>query len=297
MPSTPPKLAAFPKAFMDALCVDGSMSLESWIDLSGQLDVDGLEFYAGFKDLENPRRWPAFRRRVEDQGRHIAMMCCSPDFTQADPQRRQEEIDKEKGWIDLTRELGGGYCRILSGQRRPEIGLEEGLAYCVECFQACLDHARQADVVLVLENHYKDNYWRHPEFAQKMEVFCELVRRIESSYFGVNYDPSNALIAGEDPLELLERVKSRVKTMHASDRYLAGGNLDDLKAADGSAGYAEILRHGEIGKGLNDYDAIFSALSHAGFSGWISIEDGVEGMDQLRRSAKFLREKVARHWA
>lgn len=61
-------------------------------------------------------------------------------------------------------------------------------------------------------------------------------------------------------------------------------------------GYAARLSHGEIGKGLNDYDAIFTELRDAGFDGWISIEDGVEGMDQLVRSVTFLREKIARYW-
>jgi sugar phosphate isomerase/epimerase len=61
-------------------------------------------------------------------------------------------------------------------------------------------------------------------------------------------------------------------------------------------GYAKRLRHGEIGKGLNDYDAIFSILSRAGFNGWVSIEDGVDGVDQLQRSAEFLLQKFAQHW-
>jgi sugar phosphate isomerase/epimerase len=56
------------------------------------------------------------------------------------------------------------------------------------------------------------------------------------------------------------------------------------------------LQHGEVGKGLNDFDAIFSTLREAGFDGWISIEDGVNGLDELRRSAEFLREKMGRYW-
>ena len=71
-----------------------------------------------------------------------------------------------------------------------------------------------------MENHYKDNYWKYPEFAQKMDVFVEIVDQIDSPWFGVNYDPSNTILAGEDPLVLLDRVKDRVVTMHASDRYL-----------------------------------------------------------------------------
>jgi sugar phosphate isomerase/epimerase len=61
-------------------------------------------------------------------------------------------------------------------------------------------------------------------------------------------------------------------------------------------GYAKRLRHGEIGKGLNDYDAIFRELKGVGFDGWVSIEDGMDGMDQMRRSVEFLRAKMARHW-
>jgi len=129
-----------------------------------------------------------------------------------------------------------------------------------------------------------------------MDVFCELVERIDSPRFGVNYDPSNTLLAGEDPLELLRRVRHRVVSMHASDRYLAVGTLEDLRREETSVGYARRLRHGEIGKGLNDYDAIFAELRAVGFDGWISIEDGVEGMDQMRRSAAFLREKMRLFW-
>jgi sugar phosphate isomerase/epimerase len=85
--------------------------------------------------------------------------------------------------------------------------------------------------------------------------------------------------------------------MHASDRSLVEGTLDDLRREEGGAvGYAKRLRHGEIGKGLNDYNAIFSELKSKGFRGWISIEDGVEGMDQLARSVAFLTRKIAEYW-
>jgi sugar phosphate isomerase/epimerase len=51
-----------------------------------------------------------------------------------------------------------------------------------------------------------------------------------------------------------------------------------------------------IGQGLNDYDAIFSTLRGVGFDGWISIEDGENGMDELRASVRFLRAKMAEHF-
>jgi sugar phosphate isomerase/epimerase len=292
-----PKLAAFPKAYMNALCKDGSMTIAEWIELAGTLGVDGLEWYAGFLEMNDASRWPDFRRQVEDRGLVIPMMCCSPDFTHPEATVRRQEIAKQQRWIEMTQVLGGSYCRVLSGQRRPDLAIDEGLKLATDCIQACLPFAAERNITLILENHYKDDFWEYPEFAQKMEVFCRLVENIHHPNFGVNYDPSNTYLAGEDPLELLRRVSNRVVTMHASDRYLIEGTIEDLRREEGgAAGYAKRLRHGEIGKGLNDYDAIFRELVRVGFNGWISIEDGVEGIEQLRRSVGFLRRKIAEHW-
>ncbi len=292
-----PQLAAFPKAFMRALVKDGTMTLREWIDLAAPLQLDGLEYYSGFLELVDPARWPAARREVESRGMVIPMLCCSPDFSHPDAAFRQAEIEKEKNWIRMAATLGAKYCRVLSGQRRPELTRAQGIDLVVSSIEACLPEAEACGVTLIIENHYKDDFWSYPEFAQKMDVFCELVDRIHHPRFGVNYDPSNAYIAGDDPLELLRRVKNRVVTMHASDRYLIEGTLEDLRREEGGAeGYVKRLRHGTIGRGLNDYDAIFSTLRSAGFNGWVSIEDGVDGMDQLAESVRFVRAKLRQHW-
>jgi sugar phosphate isomerase/epimerase len=292
-----PKLAAFPKAFMQALCKDGNMKLSEWIDLGTKLDVDGLEWYAGYLEMADESKWPGFRKQVEDRGKVIPMMCCSPDFTHPDKAFRDKEIVKQKRWIDMTHTLGGSYCRVLSGQRRPGLSMDEGVRFAAESIHACLPYAQERGITLILENHYKDDFWEYPEFAQKMDVFCKLVDAVVHPSFGVNYDPSNTYLAGEDPMELLRRVSHRVVTMHASDRYLIEGTIEDLRKEEGGAlGYAKRLRHGEVGKGLNDYDAIFTELKRKGFNGWISIEDGVEGMDQLERSVAFLRRKMGQYW-
>ena len=292
-----PKLAVFPKAFMQALCKDGTMLVEEWINLAVKLDIDGLEWYAGFLQMADKRNWAMFRKMVEDQGKVIPMMCCSPDFTHPDKKFRDKEIEKEKHWIDMTHVLGGSYCRVLSGQRRPELSIDEGIQLAADCIYECLPYAQERNITLILENHYKDDFWEYPEFAQQADVFCKLVASIDHPNFGVNYDPSNTYLAGEDPLELLKRVSNRVVTMHASDRYLKEGTIDDLRREEGgAAGYAKRLSHGEIGKGLNDYDAIFTELKRVGFDNWISIEDGVDGMDQLERSVSFLRKKIPLYW-
>jgi sugar phosphate isomerase/epimerase len=273
------------------------MQVRQWVDIASSLGLDGVEWYAGFLEMQNQDNWRPLRSLVEDRGLMIPMLCCSPDFTHPDASFRQQQIEQELRWIDMAAEMGASYCRVLSGQRRPELTRAQGIEYAVQCIEACLPHAEQQNVTLIIENHYKDDFWKYPEFAQKLDIFCDLVARIDHPNFGVNYDPSNTFLAGEDPLELLRRVCTRVVTMHASDRYLVEGTLEDLRREEwGAEGYAQRLRHGQIGEGLNDYDAIFGQLSRSGFDGWISIEDGVDGVDQLRGSVTFLRAMIARYW-
>jgi sugar phosphate isomerase/epimerase len=223
----------------------------------------------------------------------MPMLCCSPDFTNPNPDSRKRAVDREAHLIEVAHRLGGPrtVCRVLSGQRYPEISREQGLAWVVDCINEVLPVARENDIVLGLENHYKDGFWKYPEFAQKMDVFLELVDSIpDREHFGVQYDPSNAIVAGDDPIGLLQAVAPRVVSMHASDRSLAAGStLDDLRQTDGTFGYSQALQHGVTGKGLNDYNSIFRILAEHHYKGWVSIEDGMNGMDEMAESLAFLR--------
>ncbi len=288
------KIAAFPKCFMDQLVVERSMSVFDWIEMAASLPVDGLEMYDGFFPSLEGAYLDDVRSALDRRDFEMPMLCCSSDFTKPDAGERRVEVERQKRMIDVTARLGGGFCRVLSGQRRPEVSGEQGVRWVVECIRECAAYAAGRQVVLAMENHYKDNYWTHPEFAQSSDVFLAIVGQIDSPWFGVQYDPSNAILAGEDPLRLLERVKHRVVTMHASDRYLKPGHtLDELRQVEDSVGYAAILSHGVVGKGLNDYGRIFDILREVGYNGWISIEDGMNGLEEIRESAVFLRSMIA----
>jgi sugar phosphate isomerase/epimerase len=281
---------------MDELCVTHSMSLFDWIELGATLGVEGLELYPGFFAALDRDYLGRVRDALRHHGLLMPMLCASPDFTQPDAAARRAEIERARAMIDVVAFFDAPAprtCRVLSGQRRPEVSEDDGVAMVVECIEALLPYAAERGVILALENHYKDNYWTYPEFAQHLRVFRRIVEAIDSAYFGVNYDPSNAILAGEDPLDVLDAVKDRVVSMHASDRgLLPGHTLDELRAQENSVGYAAILRHGEVGTGLNDYAAIFRTLRAAGFDGWISIEDGMNGLDEIRRSAAYLRDVI-----
>ncbi len=296
MSSALPRISVFPKCYFDPLC-RGEMEYATWIRSAAALGAEGLEHYDGFfRSLRDADVDPIISV-MADTGQVSSMLCFSPDFTHPDAAERERQVERQQAAIDLAVRLGTRFCRTLSGQRRPGLTRREGIVRTVDALCRSLEYAERRDVVLCLENHYKDGTWQYPEFAQPEDIFLEILERVDSPRLGVQYDPSNALVGGYDPIRFLEKVMPRVVTMHASDRHLAAGaTIEELRDSDGTIGYSDKLRHGEIGRGLIDYDAIFRILARARFCGWISVEDGVNGLDELKRSVTFLQNKRSEHY-
>jgi sugar phosphate isomerase/epimerase len=264
------RIAAFPKAFLSDLIVTRTMTVFEWITKAEPLGVDGLELHPGFFWEGTAAERDDVGAALADAGYEMPMLCASPDFTHPDAAVRSREFDDYLGSIEIARHLGGARptCRVLSGQAHPGVHIEQGLEWAADAINRAIPVARAAGVTMCIENHYKASQWQYPEFAQRREVFRQL-------------------------LELIP-----VYTMQASDRYLSGSaTLDDLRQADGTIGYSPALQHGVVGKGLNDYPRIFTILAEHGYDGWISIEDGVNGMDEMAESARFLRDARDRWFA
>src|SRR5262249_30344930 len=147
------------------------MSVFEWIRMAKQLDADGLEMYSGFFESFESSYLDRVGDAVAASGFTMPMFCCSPDFTAPAPDKRKREVEREALMIEVTRQVGGrrSVCRILSGQRYPEVSWEQGKEWVVAAIEELLPVAREHDVILGLENHYKDGFWKYPEFAQKQD--------------------------------------------------------------------------------------------------------------------------------
>jgi len=299
-----PRIGAFPKGYFDQLVARESLTIEDWIRASSGLGIEGVELYPKFLASSDVDYLRGLRRVADDAGLELPMMCSSPDFVDPRPGAWERAVHHMRECVDVMTELGRGRdwrsVRVLSGQRWPGVQHGPAVDRVVAGIDEVLRHAGERAVHVVMENHYKDGLWTYPEFAQRSAVFEEIIARIDSPWFGVNFDPSNAVVAGEDPVELLDRIVDRVVTMHASDRSLAPGySVPDIEAHRG-LGYPTGLVHGVTGQGLNDYPAILQRLCAHGFHGWISIEDGerqgANGMADIAASAAFLAKAVKTYW-
>ena len=149
--------------------------------MARSLDADGLEMYDGFFTSLDDAYLDRVGEAIRAAGFAMPMLCCSPDFTNPDPDARKRAVDREAEMIRVTRRLGGprAVCRVLS---RPALpggrAASRGSTGSSRASSRSLPVAREHDVVLGLENHYKDGFWTYPEFAQKQDVFLELLDAI-----------------------------------------------------------------------------------------------------------------------
>ncbi|GAA3404050.1 sugar phosphate isomerase/epimerase family protein [Paenibacillus hodogayensis] len=275
------KIAVFPKGFMDQR-IDRSMGLFEWIEQAGTLRADGLELHPLFLERTDKAYLRQVKEAAAKSNLKIPLMRTSPDFANPDPAHRAGELQKMKDMIDVMAFLGPSEfrsCRVLFGLHRPDVTREDGIRSTAAAIRELLPYAERNNVCLVIENHPAVGAGQQPEFELSSDRFLEMIGGVSSPSFGVGFNPSHAIASGEDPLKLLERVKHRLFTVNASDRYLPegkGNSSDDL----------ERDRAGRLS------EQIFSLLRQARFRGWISVGDGANGLEETASSVRFLREKI-----
>ena len=272
---TRPRLSWIPVRLMDDLIVRRSLSLDDWLAKARDFGLEGVEVYHGFLALGQDQLVAGLERF----DLVVSMLTCSPDFAHPDPEARLQALREMKEMARRAAQIGARQIRVTTGIRHPGLDEATTIPWIVENLTELAEFAQPLGVTLALENHYKDRYWSAPDFAQRGEVFLRVYERLRPTAVMINFDCSNQLMVREDPVALLEQVKDRVISIHASDRR------------------AGSYQHSAIGEGEVDYDAIFRVLRGAGFAGWVSAEDGnPEGDAGFARSLRFLRAKLTEFW-
>jgi len=134
----PPRVSAFPKCYLDEIAAARTMSVFEWVEMARGLDADGLEMYEGFFTSLDSGYLGKLHDAIRTAGFEMPMLCCSPDFTNPSPDARKHAVEHEAEMIRVARVLGGPrtVCRVLTGQRYPEVSREQGIEWVAEAITA-----------------------------------------------------------------------------------------------------------------------------------------------------------------
>ncbi len=265
---------------MQDILVKRTMTAEQWLRSAPEFGLEAVELYYAFLDSTNLDYLQGVSGLLKELDLEVSMLTCSPDFANPSEDLRRQQMEEMKTYVDAARALNAPNVRVTTGMRHPGVSEKDGVEWIARSIGSLAEYASAHGVTLALEDHYKDRFtWEYPDFAQKKETFLAIFDRLRDTPVMINFDCSNPIMVGDDPLDILERVKDKVVGVHASDR-LAG-----------------VYQHSVIGQGMVDFDSIFRVLKDTGFAGWISAEDGnPDGDEGFRRSLAFLQGKIEEYW-
>jgi sugar phosphate isomerase/epimerase len=217
-----------------------TMDLFGFVDYCYQLGLPGTELTSYY-----------FPDQVDDAyilrlKRHCHLLGITPsggairnDFCQKDPAKVQKDIEHTRLWTDRYALLGAPAIRIFAGTQPKDDAWEATIDRCVAACQEVCKYAESKGVWMALENH--------GGVTAKAEGLLEIVRRVNSSFFGVNFDCGNFHSA--DPYAELAAIAP----------YAVNAQLK-----------VDISREGK--REDTDLERVLKTLRDVGYSGWVALE-------------------------
>ena len=141
---------------------------------------------------------------------------------------------------------------------------------------------------------YKLKLAVQPRFGSTIQGPDEIERLLVGSEAGVCLDTAHLVMAGADPVEVVELASGRIQHVHLND---VDGDIA-ARVRDGSLDYKEAVRRGlykPAGEGVAGVQRVTEALRSARYGGWYTLEQEVRlatpedrPLGRISRSLEFL---------
>jgi len=172
------------------------MTLDDFIEKAAAWEVDAVELTSYYFPPDfGPAYVAGLKRHCHLLGIDVSATPIRNTFTWPAGPEREKEIAHVKRWLDVAADLGSPAIRIFAGDAQKGQTEADARRNCVESIAACAEHAARRGVFLALENH--------GGVVAEPDGVLEIVRAVESEWFGVNLDTGN--FHGADPYADLAR--------------------------------------------------------------------------------------------
>lgn len=245
---------------------DDLRSIETCIDLAGDMGFDGVELLHKQMEDESPSALQRIKRRAFLRGLDLMGFSTHQSFLYPDAAERRKNVELTVRQIEMAYALGIPTMRVNTGTwktskdfdelmknkgiepPKPGFSDEDGFGWVIDGFGECVKTAEKCGVTLGLENHW--GLGRTPEGVRRV------VKAINSPWLQVTLDTGNFL---DDPYDKLEMLAPHAVLVQAKT-YFGGGIWYTLEL---------------------DYQRIAAMLRKHHYRGYISLE--FEGKDDPRQ--------------
>ncbi len=162
---------------------DRRIDLFQFIDYCADQGCAGTELTSYyFPKNPSPEFLLKLKHRAFVRGIAISGTAVGNNFALEKGPKRDEQIAMVKTWIDRALILGAPHIRVFAGSTNT-LPRTTAVRLCVEALEECCDYAGTKGIFLGLENH--------GGIVAEADGVLEIVRAVNSSWFGVNLDTGN----------------------------------------------------------------------------------------------------------
>ncbi len=234
-----------------------NVPIEYCIDKAAEMGFDGIELLLVQMASEENSYLQSLKRRAFHAGLDLMGFSTHQGFVFPEKEKRDAEIEKTIGQIELAYKLGIPTMRLNTGRWRTiesfddfmaNKGVEpvlegytddQGFDWVIDAIEKCLPVAEKCGVVLGLENHWG--------LGRTAEGVLRIVNSVNSPWLQITSDTGNFLERQYEQLEMLAPQTFLVQ----AKTYFGGGKWYTLDI---------------------DYHKVAKIFHDAGYKGYISIE-------------------------
>lgn len=239
------------------LLVAGKMTMEDVIRRAVELGIDGVDMTAYWFKSTDAEYLAALRHLAFKNGVCFSGAATGASAVQADPGRRAQVLEEIKKWVDVTESLGAPHLRVFAGKLPPGATVQQGIEWTVDTLKLACEYAGKKGITLGMEDH--------EGITQNSEPCLEIVRRVDSPFFGINLDITNFIATAQaDAYTQIEATVPYATHSHIRDRFVNGEPVD--------------------------LDRVWQLFARAGYKGFMSAE--YEGEEDPSTGVPKLTDKI-----
>jgi sugar phosphate isomerase/epimerase len=239
-------LAAYSmRKFLDAKAVDRKMDMLGFLDYCAGLGLQGAEPTSYYFPKEITSDYlNDLKRHAQIRGLDLSGGAIRNDFCRKPGPQLDADLKHCEEWIDRYGKLGVRAIRVFAGTISKGDDEKEAVKRCIAAMEKACVPAEKAGVFLALENH--------GGVTAKVDTMLEIVKGVQSKWFGVNLDSGN-FRESADPYEDLAKI--------APYAVNAQIKIEVARKVNGKAKAEE-----------TDYRKVIRLLKDAGYTGWLALE-------------------------
>ena len=197
----------------------GKITMEDVIRRAVDLGIDGVDMTGYWFKSTDSAYLASLRHLTFKQGVCFSGAAIGAGTLQVEAGKGAQVLEEIKKWVDVTESLGAPHLRVFAGKLPAGATVQQGMEWTVDTLKAACEYSGQKGITLGMEDH--------EGITQNSDTCLEIVRRVDSPFFGINLDITNFIpTAKADSYAQIAATVPYATHTHIRDRFANGEAMD-----------------------------------------------------------------------